>query len=130
MASKAVVDEEYAKFQNLQKEVQALYVTKQQTLSQYNENTLVKEELDLLEDSKAVVYKLIGPALMNVELEDARANVNKRLEFIEGEIIKIDNQITTKQAEQTAIGERVSKMQSKMQEEAAKAAREIYEQAN
>lgn len=59
----------------------------------------------LTEDSD--VFKLVGPVLMKVDLEESKGNVAKRLEFIEGEITKIDNQIADKQGEQTVIGEQV-----------------------
>ena len=85
-------DEEYRKIQALQKDIQSLYLTKQQTLSQFNENTLVKDELDLLTETDTV-YKQVGPALLKVEVEEAKGNVQKRLEFIEAEMKKIDNQI-------------------------------------
>ena len=64
------------------------------------------KELDLLTEEE-VVYKLVGPILMKVELEESKENVNKRLEFIEGEITKIDQQIGEKQGKQTTIGEEV-----------------------
>ena len=36
------------------------------------------------------VMKLVGPILITVDLEEARENVGKRLEFIEAEVHKID----------------------------------------
>ena len=66
-------------------ELQALYSQKTTSLSQFNENTLVKGELDLM-DETGKVYKLVGPVMMDVDLEEAKQNVNKRLEFIETEI--------------------------------------------
>jgi prefoldin beta subunit len=39
------------------------------------------------------VYKLVGPVLMSVDLDESRENVSKRLEFIETEIKKIDSAI-------------------------------------
>lgn len=45
---------------------------------------------------------------MKVELEESKENVGKRLQFIEGEITKIDQQIAEKQGAQTSIGEEVS----------------------
>ena len=39
------------------------------------------------------VFKLVGPVLMNVDLHSARENVGKRLEFIEGELVKIDTAV-------------------------------------
>ena len=68
-----------------------------QQLAQFNENTLVKGELDLLGDTDPV-YKLVGPVLMKVDLDDAKENVAKRVEFIESEIKKIDANISAKQA--------------------------------
>ena len=85
-------DEEYQKMQSIQKDIQQLAFSKQQTLAQFNENTLVKDELDLLTNQDSV-YKLVGPALLKVDLEEAKGNVQKRLEFIETEMKKIDNQI-------------------------------------
>ena len=41
----------------------------------------VKEELDLAgDDSK--VFKLIGPALVNQDLAEAKGNVEKRIDYI------------------------------------------------
>ncbi len=39
------------------------------------------------------VFKLVGPVLMSVELEESKDNVSKRLEFIETEIKKLDSAI-------------------------------------
>jgi prefoldin beta subunit len=60
----------------------------------------------MLSDTTSV-FKLVGPVLMKVELQEAKENVRKRIEFIEGEIVKIDNQIGEKQGAQTTIGEEV-----------------------
>eukprot|EP00428_Durinskia_dybowskii_P075272 CAMPEP_0170395232 /NCGR_PEP_ID=MMETSP0117_2-20130122/21667_1 /TAXON_ID=400756 /ORGANISM="Durinskia baltica, Strain CSIRO CS-38" /LENGTH=125 /DNA_ID=CAMNT_0010651525 /DNA_START=17 /DNA_END=394 /DNA_ORIENTATION=+ len=119
-----VVDEKLKAYRVIQEDIQKLFVKKQQALSQYNENTLVKGELDLLdEDSK--VFKLVGPVLMSVELEESKANVAKRLEFIESEIKKADAAIADKQGEVTALGDEIASEQQKMQASAAAAAKEI-----
>jgi prefoldin beta subunit len=110
----------FSNFLNLL-DIQKLYVTKTTTLAQFNENTLVKGELDMLSESEAV-YKLVGPVLMKVELEDAKENVSKRVEFIEAEIKKIDGQIAGKQASQTDLGEEIQKLQAAMKNAAAQAA--------
>ena len=47
------------------------------------------QELDLL-PADSQVMKLVGPILITVDLEEARENVGKRLEFIEAEVHKID----------------------------------------
>lgn len=41
-------------------------------------------------DENSKVYKLVGPVLMAVDLDEAKMNVAKRIEFIEGELKKID----------------------------------------
>lgn len=43
------------------------------------------QELDLLEDD-ANVFKLIGPVLVKQDLAEAKANVNKRIEYITAEL--------------------------------------------
>lgn len=86
--------------------------------------SLIYQELDLLpEDGQ--VYKLVGPVLMSVELNESRANVEKRLQLIEGEMKKIDTTIAAKQTEQKALGDEIAKLQQEMQMEAAKAAKQV-----
>ena len=45
----------------------------------------------LNEDRK--VYKLVGPVLLNVTLDDAKDNVQKRIEFIEKELKRVEELI-------------------------------------
>jgi hypothetical protein len=52
---------------------------------QENENELVLTELKLLGDDSSV-YKLVGPALIKQDLDEARSNVEKRLQFIGDEM--------------------------------------------
>ena len=54
------------------------------------------------------VFKMVGPALIPVELIEARQNVGKRLEFIEAEIKKLDNQIETSTANQNKLADEVN----------------------
>lgn len=46
---------------------------------------MLLQELELLEDD-ANVYKLIGPVLVKQDLAEAKANVNKRLDYITAEL--------------------------------------------
>ena len=43
------------------------------------------QELDLINEEN-VVYKLIGPALIRQDLEEARQNVSKRVDYIQQEM--------------------------------------------
>ncbi|PRP73689.1 prefoldin subunit 6-like isoform 1, partial [Planoprotostelium fungivorum] len=63
-----------------------------QYLTQVNENDMVKKELELVE-ADGEIFKLIGPALIKQEKTEALSNVNKRLEFIKGELKKVDTTI-------------------------------------
>lgn len=43
------------------------------------------QELDLVKKDQEV-YKLIGPVLIKQDIEEALQNVNKRLDYIKGEL--------------------------------------------
>lgn len=60
-------------------------IKRQQLDGQLNENTSVKNELDMLKDDNEV-YKLIGPVLIKQDREEAKQNVAKRMEYIVGEL--------------------------------------------
>eukprot|EP01033_Poteriospumella_lacustris_P011587 gene11587-8258_t len=124
MSGVPAVDEKLKVYNQLQTDIQNMFVKKQQVLSQFNENTLVKGELDLLEE-EATVYKLVGPVLLSVELDESKQNVNKRLEFIETELKKTDSLIAAKQKELNDLGDEIAEMQQKLQMEAAQAARQV-----
>lgn len=54
--------------------------------------TALVQELGRLDDS-AVVYKLIGPAMIKQDLLEANTNVSKRLEYINGEVKRISGKL-------------------------------------
>ena len=66
------------------KEYQTIINTRQQLDSQLTENNGVKDELNFLE-SDANVFKMIGPVLVKQDLEEAKQNVSKRIEYISSE---------------------------------------------
>ncbi|KAM9850071.1 prefoldin subunit 6 [Aulostomus maculatus] len=76
---------ELEKYAQIQKDVSKSVSVRQKLGSQLNENNIVKKELDLL-DTTNTVYKLIGPVLVKQDLDEAKATVAKRLEYINGEI--------------------------------------------
>lgn len=55
-------------------------------LAQHNENNMVLSELKLLDDTDAKVYKLVGPVLLNQDLDEAKSVVEKRLQYITDEM--------------------------------------------
>ncbi|XP_059202298.1 prefoldin subunit 6 [Centropristis striata] len=76
---------EVEKYTQMQKDVSKSMSARQKLETQLTENNIVKEELDLM-DSTNIVYKLIGPVLVKQDLDEAKATVTKRLEYINGEI--------------------------------------------
>ena len=54
------------------------------------------QEFKLLEDD-ANVFKLVGPVLVKQDLQEARANVDKRIDCIKEELVRVDGQ--TKETE-------------------------------
>ena len=50
------------------------------------------QELELLAED-AAVYKLVGPVLIKQDQYEAKSNVQKRLDFITGEMTSLDSQL-------------------------------------
>ncbi|KAG9472129.1 prefoldin subunit 6 [Eleutherodactylus coqui] len=76
---------EVTKYQQVQKDISSSMSARQKLEAQLTENNIVKEELALLDDSNTV-YKLIGPVLVKQDLEEAKSTVDKRLQYINGEV--------------------------------------------
>ncbi|XP_045449535.1 probable prefoldin subunit 6 [Melitaea cinxia] len=104
---------EFEIFNNLKKEYHKAVAQKQQLDSQLNENKAVKEELSLLKKD-ADVYKLIGPVLVKQDLEEAKQNVAKRLEYISKEIKRTDGNISALENKQEAVAENLNKLKSNL----------------
>ena len=98
--------------------------------------------MDLLKDDSKI-YKLVGPVLLKVDSDEAKENVQKRIEFIEKELKKIEeltgtmrvlmfyslsaswltlySYTETKQKEQNLLGNEIAEYQQQMQMDAAAA---------
>jgi len=76
---------EAEKYAGLNKKLNKL-VTQSQTLeTQLNENQMVKDELDITRED-ARVFKLVGPVMVPQTVDDAKSNVNRRIDFIKAEL--------------------------------------------
>jgi prefoldin beta subunit len=69
--------------------MQKLVKAKQSLSEKKHENELVKLELDILTDEDTV-YKLVGPILAKQDPVEAKANVEKRLEYLTKEIYRVE----------------------------------------
>lgn len=76
--------------QTMQRDYSKVLADKQTLDCQLNENRQVKEELDLAKDNSKV-FKLIGLALVNQDLAEAKGNVEKRINYISRELKRKDN---------------------------------------
>lgn len=64
-------------------------MNKQSMQEKKSENEMVMAEFKMLDDD-ANVYKLVGPILAKQELSECKENVEKRLEFIDKEIARLN----------------------------------------
>mmetsp|Transcript_16558 Transcript_16558/g.19084 ORF Transcript_16558/g.19084 Transcript_16558/m.19084 type:complete len:140 (+) Transcript_16558:111-530(+) len=120
----AAVDAEMAKYRSLQEEIMQKRSTLQQLIAQQNENEMVQHELQLLKDDSNV-YKMVGPVLLKNEIEDAKMTVSKRLEFIVGELKRVDGSLEEKEKKATETAQKVNKLQSLMQQATVEAANAV-----
>ena len=102
------------KLQSFQKQQQKTLSARQMLDSQLNENKLVKEEMDKVE-SDTKVFKLIGPALVRQDVSEAKQNVDKRIEYITGELKRQDDMLADLDKQQEAEREKLQNLQTQMQ---------------
>ena len=101
-------------------DLQSTILARQKLESQQTENKSVKAEFTSL-STDSQIYKLIGPVLLKQEKNEAMMSVDGRLEFIEKEIKRIEGQIGDLQEQGEKKKLEVLKVQSGLQEQAAKA---------
>merc|ERR1711972_1163486 len=115
------VEKELEQFKALQESLQKSYESRMGLVAQQQETDLVKEEFDNLEED-AVVYKLVGPVMVKQNVDDAKANVEKRLDYIKGELERSNKIIETQEKEMNEKQQELMKIQQAAQEQAASAA--------
>ena len=78
------------------------------------ENEMVMQEFKLL-DEDAAVYKLVGPVLAKQDLAECKSNVQKRIEFIDKEIARLETLEADFQGKITDKTNAIKKMQNDFQ---------------
>ncbi|EPZ35332.1 Prefoldin [Rozella allomycis CSF55] len=86
-------------YQDLQKESNKAISTREKLEAQLRENEAVLAELKLIKDGNKV-FKIVGPVLIDQELDEAKTTISKRLEFINKEIKRAEGVIKTVQKKQ------------------------------
>ena len=105
--------------QDIQKQMAAMSSNRQVLISQLNENTITKEELELL-DNQAQVFKQVGPTLCKIEKQEAYETVTKRLQFIGEQIATTERELKQKGAEAEAKRAQAIKLQGALQQQRIK----------
>ncbi|CBZ56008.1 putative prefoldin subunit [Neospora caninum Liverpool] len=82
-------------------------------MTQQNENEGVAKELSQLEED-SVLYKVVGPVLVRQNRGDATATVNKRLDYIRGELQRCDKLDSDMKAQLKEATQRIETLQKKM----------------
>ncbi|KAK2591546.1 Prefoldin subunit 6 [Conoideocrella luteorostrata] len=80
-------------YQKLQQELQDTVNSRQRFQSQQQENAGVyKQEFENLGEDETI-YKLMGPVLLKQDKVEAESTVKGRLDFISGEVARLEGQI-------------------------------------
>ncbi|KAI5077678.1 hypothetical protein GOP47_0007502 [Adiantum capillus-veneris] len=98
----------------LQKDIAKNHQVRRQYTIQQGENEMVQKELELL-DEDTNVFKLIGPVLVKQDLVEAKANVNKRIDYITGELRRLDSVLKGMEEQQNTKKDEVIKLQQRIQ---------------
>ncbi|SPO25022.1 related to YKE2 - Gim complex component [Ustilago trichophora] len=105
-------------YQKLQASFETAVEARQQLDSQLRENEQVAKEFSKLTENNQV-YKLIGPVLVKQDQVEAKTNVEKRIEFIKGEIERVETQIKDLSEKSEKKKVEIVTLQTKAQQEAA-----------
>eukprot|EP00172_Hildenbrandia_rubra_P000968 Plantae.Rhodophyta-Hildenbrandia_rubra.ctg15568.p1 GENE.Plantae.Rhodophyta-Hildenbrandia_rubra.ctg15568~~Plantae.Rhodophyta-Hildenbrandia_rubra.ctg15568.p1 ORF type:complete len:130 (-),score=36.40 Plantae.Rhodophyta-Hildenbrandia_rubra.ctg15568:312-701(-) len=113
-ASKAKMDSLVEELKTIQRDIGKAVNDGSSLNAQLTENTLVKKELSLLEDD-GKVYKMVGPVLIKQDLNEARSNVDKRIEFITTEIKRADERTKGLEEKQGELRKKIMEGQQNLQ---------------
>eukprot|EP00928_Gymnodinium_smaydae_P059390 TRINITY_DN42701_c0_g1_i1.p1 TRINITY_DN42701_c0_g1~~TRINITY_DN42701_c0_g1_i1.p1 ORF type:complete len:129 (-),score=63.01 TRINITY_DN42701_c0_g1_i1:171-557(-) len=114
------MEKELEKFKAMQESLQKNYESRMSLVAQQQETELVKDEFENLEED-AVIFKLVGPVLVKQNSDDSKANVQKRLEYITGELDRSNKIIETAEKDIADKQQELVKMQQELQQAAAAA---------
>ena len=78
------------------------------------ENDTVLSELKLLSDD-STVFKKIGPCLIKQDMFEATSNVEKRIDYIQQELDRIENQKQSAEEKRAKIGKGLGRVEGEIQ---------------
>mmetsp|Transcript_9590 Transcript_9590/g.23602 ORF Transcript_9590/g.23602 Transcript_9590/m.23602 type:complete len:139 (-) Transcript_9590:270-686(-) len=108
-----ILQDEVKKLQAVNQKIQKLAEPRSTYMTQLAENEGVIKELDTLKESDKV-YKLMGPVLVQQELDVAKRDVHNRISFMKKQLKQIDAQTSDFAKEQVEIRTKIQGMQRVM----------------
>lgn len=111
---KNLLEELLLKYSKTQSALNELVEARSKLETQFQENKIVHEELEILDD-KAKIYKMTGPVLMPQDYEEAKMNVSKRMEFINHDIKRVEEKIESTQKELETLREKLLQVRAQLQ---------------
>eukprot|EP00798_Chlamydomonas_sp_ICE-L_P016001 gene16002-22138_t len=114
---KLLLDAQVQAYRAVQNDLSKFINTRTQLMSQAQENDMVMEELKRSGDD-ANVFKMIGPVLVKQDLVEAKSNVSKRIEYIKGEVDRVESQIKSLEAKAKDKEQEVMRLSKKFQSQA------------
>ena len=85
------IEAEAGEIKKIELEYNKVQVGKRSMTDKKNENEMVLQELNLVNEDSATVYKLVGPILAKQDYSEAKTNVKTRLDYIQKEIDRMDH---------------------------------------
>lgn len=79
-------------YQDAQRDLSSAIEDRQRLDAQLQENEVVAKEFGVL-SADAKVFKLIGPVLVKQDRGEAVSNVDKRIEFIQAEVKRVESRL-------------------------------------
>ena len=107
------LEEQLNHYRQIQKEIGKVQNQISTAGTQILENEMVLKELELLEEDSSV-FKLIGPVLVKQELMEVKNNVQKRVEFIKGDIKRLEGTVGKYNEQLEGVKSNISTLQKSM----------------
>jgi len=86
-----LMEAESAEIKKIETEYQKVVAGKRSLTEKKSENEMVLQELNMVSDDSATIYKLVGPILAKQELSEAKTNVKTRLDYITKEVDRMNH---------------------------------------
>ncbi|KFD50610.1 hypothetical protein M514_08559 [Trichuris suis] len=113
------LEKELSKYNEIEQSIRNYVLSRQQLSTQYAENKMVREELNHLKDD-AVVYKTIGPLIVQVPLVESKETVQQRLGYLESELRRVETILEEAEKKQIQQQEVIQKIQAQMRAKSPK----------